>query len=197
MNTFPDATQYVQMVDIFEKANRNFLNDHLGLLESQVSERTMCGQFQIALNDLIRKDVQYGKYYVDVEYNKNVGRRIKRIRNGRYEQVNITCDLIVHSRGGNLKQDNLIALEMKKVIRENSKQQQEINKDKERIIALTRSSYNDDWQYDGQDLPDYVCRFILGIYYEIDYVNRQICNQYYRSGELVHEIFIDFAEIGL
>ena len=124
MNTFPDATQYVQMVDIFEKANRNFLNDHLGLLESQVSERTMCGQFQIALNDLIRKDVQYGKYYVDVEYNRNVGRRIKRIRNGRYEQVNITCDLIVHSRGGNLKQDNLIALEMKKVIRENSKQQQ-------------------------------------------------------------------------
>ncbi|MCT4797313.1 hypothetical protein ACFO4U_08520 [Exiguobacterium profundum] len=90
MNTFPDATQYVQMVDIFEKANRNFLNDHLGLLESQVSERTMCGQFQIALNDLIRKDVQYGKYYVDVEYNRNVGRRIKRIRNGRYEQVNIT-----------------------------------------------------------------------------------------------------------
>lgn len=197
MNTFPNKTQYYQMIELFEKANWNFLNDHLMLLESQVSERTMCGQLQININDLIRNDKFFERYYVDVEYNRNVERRIKRIRNDRYEKVNITCDLIVHSRGKNLKQDNLIALEMKKNFQNDLKQQQKIIEDKERLTALTRPSYGEEWQHDGQSLPDFVCRFILGIYYEINYLNHQIYIQYYRGGEMVNDQVIDFDRIGL
>ncbi|WP_251126076.1 MULTISPECIES: hypothetical protein [unclassified Exiguobacterium] len=197
MNTFPNAIQYYRMVELFEKANRNFLNDHLMLLKSRISERAMCGQLQIMLNDLLREDSDYKGYYVDVEYNRNVGRRIKRIRNDRYEEVDITCDLIVHSRGKDSEQDNLIAIEMKKVEQRSSKQQIEIAKDKERLRALTRPSYGKDWRYDGENLPDFVCRFILGVYYEINYINRQIYIEYYRSGEIVDDTFIDFDKIGL
>ncbi|WP_214703225.1 MULTISPECIES: hypothetical protein [unclassified Exiguobacterium] len=197
MNTFPSKTQYYQMIELFEKANRNFLNDHLMLLESRVSERTMCGQLQININDLIKGDEFYEGYYVDVEYNRNVGRRGKRIRNDRFEKVNINCDLIVHSRGKDLEQDNLIAIEMKKVEQRSLRKEEEIVKDKERLMALTRPSYGEDWRYDGENLPDFVCRFILGVYYEINYINRKIYIQYYRSGEMVDDRVIDFAEIGL
>lgn len=197
MNTFPNETQYYQMIELFEKANRNFLNNHLMLLESRVSERTMCGQLQIMLNDLFREDSDYKGYYVDVEYNRNVGRRIKRIRNDRYEEVNITCDLIVHSRGKDSKQDNLIAIEMKKVERRSLRREEEIIKDKERLMALTRPTYGKDWRHESENLPDFVCRFILGVYYEINYINRKIYIQYYRSGEMVDDRVIDFAEIEL
>ncbi|WP_214784590.1 hypothetical protein [Exiguobacterium sp. s183] len=197
MNAFPSKTQYFQMIELFERANRNFLNDHIGLLESRISERAMCAQFQNMLNDLIRKDDHYKGYYVDVEYNRNVGRRIKRIRNDRYEEVNITCDLIVHSRGQNLIQDNLFALEMKKVEQRSSEQQIKIAEDIDRLKMLTRPSYGEDWKYNGQNLPDFVCRFILGVYYEINYLNHQIYIQYYRGGEMVDDQVIDFDRIGL
>lgn len=197
MNAFPSKTQYFQMIELFERANRNFLNDHIGLLESRISERAMCAQFQNMLNDLIRKDDHYKGYYVDVEYNRNVGRRIKRIRNDRYEEVNITCDLIVHSRGKNLVQDNLITIEMKKVEQRSLEKEEAIIKDKDRLKALTRPTYGKDWRHNGENLPDFVCRFILGVYYEINYINRKIYIQYYRSGEKVDNPVIDFDKIGL
>lgn len=55
-------------------------------------------------------------YYADVEYNRNKDGRVKTILNKKMEVVTINCDLILHSRGNNTKCDNLIAIEMKKVI---------------------------------------------------------------------------------
>ena len=93
--------------------------------------------------------------------------------------IAINCDLIVHSRGKSLVQDNLISIEMKKEYRPLD----EKNRDKVRLKALTRASFNDTWVFDGTELPAYVCRYILGIYYEI-MGNGSINVEYYRYGDL-------------
>lgn len=46
---------------------------------------------------------------MDVEYNRNAG-HIKSIINEEIKVIHITCDLIIHSRGENEQQDNLLAL---------------------------------------------------------------------------------------
>ena len=56
-------------------------------------------------------------YYTDVEYNRNRGniKTVKKTIKGPTEHIiNVTCDLIMHSRGKHPEQDNLIAIEMKK-----------------------------------------------------------------------------------
>lgn len=57
---------------------------------------------------------------------------------------------------------------MKKEYRNEEEKQQ----DRNRLIALTSPSYNDTWVFNGTDLPEFVCRYILGIHYEI----RTNCN---------------------
>lgn len=109
--------QIMELEKIFEKANNLYLIKNAMLFETQVSERTLCGALMIELHEVI-KDTKYYKYFVDVEYNRNIGgtlKTLKRTVRGSEEQiVTINCDLIVHSRGQNTLQDNLIALEMKK-----------------------------------------------------------------------------------
>lgn len=90
--------------------------------------------------------------------------------------------MIIHSRGEDEKNDNLIALEMKK----SYQSEENKNADRERLIALTRSeNTNDVWSFDGKTFPRYVCGYKLGIYYEIDLPNRIILIEYYRGGNLV------------
>jgi hypothetical protein len=38
--------------------------------------------------------------------------------------------------------------------------------DKLRLMALTKDSYDDVWSFDGKTLPEHVCGYTLGIYYE-------------------------------
>lgn len=40
--------------------------------------------------------------------------------------------------------------------------------DKARLVALTKDSYDGVWSFDGKTLPEHVCGYDLGIYYEID-----------------------------
>ena len=111
---------YEELVLLFERANRAFLKLNQDLLYSEVSERALCGALMIQIYNLILKDGSFYGYHVDVEYNRNKGglKTICEVTNelgrNRYEITRITCDLILHSRGKNKKQDNLIALEMKK-----------------------------------------------------------------------------------
>lgn len=183
--------KYREMVELFEKANRQFLIDDLDLLENIVSERTLCGALMIQIHDLIKEDSKYKNYFVDVEYNRNKG-EIKTIcrtsRNSDFNIMRINCDLIVHSRGHYPEQDNLIAIEMKKASAPN----REKEKDRERLMALTKSSYNDIWSADGKALPEHVCGYSLGIYYEINYIRREILIEYYRSGKCVEEYKVNF-----
>lgn len=158
-----------EMEDIFEHANHNFLNNNTILFTQGVSERTLCGSLMLEINNVI-KETCYWRYFVDVEYNRNKGGKLKTIINSSQNIVKINCDLIVHSRGMNTKQDNLIAIEMKK----SNRPKKEKESDKERLMCLTKESFDDVWSFDGKSIPEHVCRYILGIYYEINYNKKNI-----------------------
>ena len=89
------------------------------------------------------------------------------------------CDLIVHSRGKIVEKDNLIALEMKKAYRKVCEKE----RDKARLVALTKDSYDEVWSFDGKTLPEHVCGYELGIYYEIDRKRSSIYVEYYAKGK--------------
>lgn len=173
------------LIEIFEQANKNLLNKDIELFTAKVSERTLCGALMLHLHDVI-KNTHYKEYFVDVEYNRNKGGKLKTILKtikGCDEKIiRINCDLIVHSRGSNIYQDNLIAIEMKK----SSRPQNEKDKDRERIIALTKESFDDIWSFDGKTLPEHVCRYKLGVYYEINFRKKAILLEYFTSGNLYY-----------
>lgn len=173
-------SKYNEMKELFESANRKYLIEQKELIQSGVSERTLCGQLMLYLNK-VKDNALYRQYYVDVEYNRNINGRLKTIKNGEGEIITINCDLILHSRGGNLEQDNLIALEMKK----SSGRRSEKEKDRERLKALTRQSFDNIWNYDGKTLPEHVCRYILGVYYELNISRMEALVEYYQKGKLV------------
>lgn len=171
---------YEQMIDVFENSNRAFLENDSNLLISKVSERTLCGALMLHMHNIIFNTPEFENYYVDVEYNRNRDGKIKTIQDESEKIINIACDLILHSRGCCVEQDNLIAVEMKK----SNRPQQEKDSDRHRLIALTKDSFNDVWSFDGKTLPEHVCRYILGVYYEIDYASHSIKIEYYRKGKL-------------
>lgn len=117
---------------------------------------------------------KYSRYYVDTEYNRN-NEKVKTIYNDDLKVVSIVCDLIVHSRGEIVEKDNLIALEMKKA----------------RLVALTKESYDGVWSFDGKTLPEYVCGYELGIYYEIDRKCSSIYVEYYTKGKILKSYMLN------
>lgn len=165
-----------ELINIFEAANDEMISRDRYLLKNKVSERTLCGALMLCLSELI-KTSNFQDYYVDVEYNRNYGEEIKAIENNDLRVIHITCDLIVHSRGHNERQDNLIAIEMKKSTRSKSHK----NADKERLMKLTKTA---DETPDGNCISEYVYGYVLGIYYEIKFRRRTIPLEYYRNGQL-------------
>lgn len=172
---------FKQLTNLFECANQNFLTEDFELIDSNVSERTLCGTLKSHIEDLTRNNSDYEGYFVDVEYNRNNG-KIKTIIDNDLHVIVINCDLILHSRGKHPEQDNLIAIEMKKA----NRPVHEKAKDRNRLIALTKDSFDDVWSYDGKTFPEHVCRYMLGIYYEIDYDKHEILIEYYAKGKLVN-----------
>lgn len=175
---------YAEMITLFESANDIFLEREKRLLFDQVSEQALCGRLMLHLNTLIAQDESWSGYYVDVEYNRNGAKlkTIKKTTRGANEQIiSIKCDLILHSRGEHPEQDNLIALEMKK----SKLKRLENQSDRDRLRALTRDRFDDVCSSDGITLPEHVCRYVLGIYYEIIYDLNLILIEDYREGEMV------------
>lgn len=180
------------MIEIFENANEAmFLND-MDLFLMQVSERTICGALMLQLYKSINS-TQYSRYYVDVEYNRNKGAKLKTylktIAGSEAVPIPIQCDLIVHSRGHCIEQDNLIAIEMKK----HNRPYLEKEMDRERICALTKNSFDDIWSFDGKTLPEHVCRYKLGVYYEINFSCKQILVEYYTEGYFFKDYVMDYS----
>lgn len=68
----------------------------------------------------------------------------------------------------------------------------EKDKDRERLIALTKDSFDNLWSYDGKTLPQHVCRYLLGVYYEINFKTRLIAIEYYMKGELRKNYMVRF-----
>lgn len=175
---------------IFEKANKNFLRNNRLLIESEVSERTLCGALMIEINDIICNSEDFKGYFVDIEYNRNRGNDIyphkKMCKSLDGEVSAITCDLVVHSRGQNIKNDNLIELEMKKRRTEEVKR----DSDRERLKKITKP-LDECWIKKGK-LPPYVCGYKLGIYYEIDFNAKLIQIEYYCAGNKQQVKVIDY-----
>lgn len=176
---YDSVSVYCDLVTLLEHANKNLLKKDLDLFKCDVSERTICAALMMHLKSALW-GTPFRTYHIDVEYNRNMDGAVKTIIDDNEVVTNITCDLIVHSRGTSIEQDNLIALEMKKANRRNDEKQ----KDKNRLIALTKER-NHVWSYDGKTLPDHVCRYILGVYYEISLNHDQIYLEYYYHGKLV------------
>ena len=120
---------YDNLKTIFKLANRDLINLDKDLFETNVSERTLCGALMLRLHERLKQTI-YSSYYVDVEYNRNRGGKlktlVKTVQRPKLDIIKINCDLIVHSRGKCVEQDNLIAIEMKKSNRSKS------DKDKDR-----------------------------------------------------------------
>ena len=166
------------LIDIFEKANSCFLENDKSLLINNVSERSWYSRFAIYMTEFIGKS-GIKNYYVDTEYNRN-GNRLKTVFDVDLEIINITCDIILHSRGTIFENDNLICIEMKK----SNALFKDKEDDKKRLKLLTKNSYDGIWSADGNTLPEHVCGYKLGIYYEVNVEDRTIYIEYYENGKL-------------
>ena len=176
--------EFNELKEIFDDANKDFVTNNISLFKTGVSERTLCGALMLELQKLVSIS-RFSKYHLDVEYNRNIGGKLKTIKktiNGPDLQViTIACDLILHSRGENILQDNLIAIEMKK----STRKAVDKNNDRVRLKCLTSDSFDNIWSYDGKSLPEHVCRYILGVYYEVNLKQNIITIEYYYKGHKV------------
>ncbi len=177
-----------RLIELFENSNLSFLKKDKSLLFADVSERSWYSRFSIYMSEQL---IKYGleDYYVDSEYNRN-GNLLKTIfDNYNLEIINDTCDLILHSRGEIIKNDNLICVEMKK----STASKLEKENDKKRIKLLTKTSFDNVWSANGKALPEHVCGYKLGVYYEVNVRKRTVYIEYYIHGKLFDkkDIYID------
>lgn len=174
------------LIQIFLKVNQTFLSKEVDSIILNLSERSLCAQMMMYLRHELDISI-FREYHVDVEYNRNDS-KIKTIIDNDMKVIAITCDLIVHSRGQIIAQDNLLAVEMKK----STAKKEEKDKDRNRLIALTKDSYDDVWSFDGVTLPEHVCGYLLGVYYEINVPSRSVLLEFYRKGKLDFEQKVAF-----
>ncbi len=177
-----------ELMEIFEKASRTFLKEEKELILSGVNERCWYHPFA----DYLKEEMAYrniDEYYVDTEYNRNNG-KLKTMFDAEQQikVIKITCDVIVHSRGKNKEQDNLICIEMKKSTADENKKEA----DKRRMQILTKDSFDDIWSYDGKTLPEHVCRYKLGVYYEINLKVQMVYVEYYKKGSKMLKYEVEF-----
>ena len=167
---------------VFLDALNAFLSAEAHTLLTDVSERNTCGRLAIYLEQQIQTENLAG-YYADPEYNRKQNSKVKTIVNNQARVVNITADLIVHSRGEKPpKEDNLIAVEVKKSTRPEGDKLE----DKERLQAMTREPYDGVWPVDGT-YPEHVCGYAVGVYVEIDIDQRRLHLEFYKKGALTKQ----------
>ncbi len=167
---------YEHLRMLFDNANQKLIQHDLDLLMRNSSEIAICGSLMLHLKSTLW-GTPFSRYNIDIEYNRNFNGRKKIYVNNK--DTAIICDLIVHSRGRYIAQDNLIAIELKKEYRPEEEKQ----KDRNRLTALTKSNFGGNWTFNGTEFPPYVCRYILGVYYEIK--EHIIFLEYYRNGSLI------------
>lgn len=162
---------------IIAPALDDFFTIELSSILTDVAERNLCARLAMHLEKHMKAAGLVG-YYADPEYNRKQEGQVKTILDGNYEIVQITCDLIVHSRGEIPAKDNLIAIEMAKP----NKTATDMWDDRNRLMALTKSSYDDVWSYDGETFPEHVCGYVKGLYLIIDRNKRQATLESYAQG---------------
>jgi hypothetical protein len=168
---------------VLDQSLERFLATEVDALLEGVSERNNCGRLAIYMDEIAQASGVAG-YYAGTEYNRKQKGEIKTILDHQAKVVTINCDLILHSRGNVVAEDNLIAVEMKKSDRPSKEEQ----KDRDRLRALTKASYDDVWSNDGVTQPEHVCGYILGAYIEINRAKRTCLVEYYAEGHQVEEV---------
>ena len=161
---------------IFDESLKRLLSREAGGLASGVSERNSCARMAMYMQTVSDENGLAG-YFADAEYNRKQNGKVKTLLNGNYEVVTICCDLILHSRGAIIAEDNLIAVEMKKADRP----AREKESDRTRLMTLTKASYDGVWSNDGVTQPEHVCGYVLGAFVQIDRGQR-LCSVEYFSG---------------
>lgn len=174
------STDFDSLGKMYSDAIESFLKMEAETILDDVSERNLCGRLAIQLEREIQARGLEG-YVADTEYNRKQRGHVKTILSDNMEIINITCDLIVHSRGRVIQNDNLIAIEMAKP----NKTTADILADKNRLRALTKSSYDGVWSYGDGAHPEHVCGYVMGIFIMVDRVNRVLKAEVFRSGERV------------
>ena len=146
---------YNEMKELFEVSNEEYLREQRKIIKNNVSEYTLCGQVMLHLNNF-KGASKYSPYYLDVEYNRNYGGRIKTIKN------------------------------------EETYWNEKI---RECLKALIRKSLDNIWTYNGTELPQNICRYVLGVYYEINTSRMEVEIEYYQDGELSHNYTVSIESI--
>jgi hypothetical protein len=164
--------------DLLHRALSEFFEREAEALIRGVNERNSCGRLAIYL-DRVASEAGLAGYFADTEYNRKHGGQIKTILDGNRQVITINCDLILHSRGVNIAEDNLIAVEMKKA----NRPAREKAADRNRLRAMTKSSFDDIWSNDGTTHPEHVCGYRLGVYIELHSTDRVANLEYFMRGE--------------
>lgn len=173
--------------EVFERSIDLFFRHEIQEILEGVNERNSCQRMSIYLQQVAQQQ-GLTSYFADTEYNRKQNGEVKTIIDGRQKIVPINCDLLLHSRGQVVAEDNLIAIEVKK--RDAPKDEKE--KDRDRLRALTKASYDDIWSNDGVAFPEHVCGYVLGVFVELDRVKRICRLEYYREGALFEKANRDF-----
>ena len=183
-----------ELLELFYKANKNLFLNHYSNILFEVSERNICAQLSMEINNLL-KTSRYCEYYSDPEYNRNGLRMKKIIMDTNLKPADITCDLIVHSRGTKNK-DNLIAIEMKK-IRKYKTDTVRINKDRDRLKALSTMHYDEKYvtKVNGNILPKFVCMYEIGILYLLNFRKSEVTYEFYMDGSYIGSCTKAFDDI--
>ncbi|MCG4261178.1 hypothetical protein K6W36_11430 [Acetobacter senegalensis] len=169
-----------QLSQLFRNSLTQFLSSDRENIVNGTSERNLCSRLSIIL-ERNAKALGLDDYSADVEYNRMQDGKIKSIKTGNEEPITIQCDLILHSRGKFIgERDNLICVEMKRT----SHPESEKLKDKNRLIALTSSPYDQVYSYDGTVHPEHVCGYGVGFYLEFSRDGRFMIEEY-RNGRRV------------
>lgn len=177
-----------RLIDLFKDSLENFFPNEIENILSGISERNLCGRLAIYVDRLLPKYLLEKYYVADPEYNSMQNGQIKMIVNEKMEEIVISCDLIVHSRGKTVEKDNLIAVEMKK----STRPLHEKEKDKIRLRALTRQSFDGIYSNDGKTHPEYVCGYQIGFYIELDIEKRKCFIEEYIDGNLANNWIASF-----
>ena len=172
---------------VFEESMALFFQHEVQEVLEGVNERNNCGRMAIYLQQVAHLH-GLTDYFADTEYNRKQNGAVKTILDGQMRVVAINCDLLLHSRGKIVDEDNLIAVEVKK--RYAPKDEKE--KDREQLRALTKASYDDIWSNDGVALPKHVCGYALGVFVELDRKTRVCRFEYYRQGAKIEEATLAF-----
>lgn len=175
------------MIEILKDSLQIFVEGETDNILSGVSERNLCGRLALILEAVAHEAGLVG-YYADAEYNRKQGGRIKTILDDHMQEVVINSDLILHSRGEIMARDNLIAIEMKKSHRPEAEKES----DRARLRAMTKTSYDDVWVFDGVTPPEHVCGYELGTFIEIFIDSRTITVQFFEKGDLTQDYSVKF-----